>query len=251
MRRYDHKPDEAFMVRRYERQREGVERVRRTVERDGRRGYLDIFDVAIDTAVGAAQYGWALGEPIETLRAWLAEAAAWAAEALDRGQVLDGRRAEWAHVAALLAGDDGVAKRVAAGVPEGGFDDDVPVAREYLDGLARLVRGDDDWAGAAAAAMAEAARSPGAHPETVDAFESLDDLLGAVAASDQGAFDAAVAARTASLVRQFGRSVENRRHRDGGLDRRGAALAALAARRRLAMPDNDYLATELVLAAVG
>lgn len=249
MRRYDHKPDEAWIFRAYDSDRSGIERVRRTVERSGRQGRLHVFDVAISTAVQAAQYGWALGEPVEMLAEWLAEAAAWADEALERGQVLDARRAEWGLVAALLAADDGVAERVAAGVPEGGFDDDAAVGGEYLDGLARLIRGDDDGAGAAAAAMAEAGRSPAARPETAEAFEHLDDLLGAVAAGDQGAFDAAVAARTASLVRQFKRSVENRRHADGVLDRRGAALAALARRRGLALPDNDYLATELVRAA--
>lgn len=246
MRRYAHKPDEKWMVGEYQFQREGIERVCRTVERSGRQaGRLHVFDIAISTNVVAAQYGWALGEPVEVLRPWLAEAAGWADEALERGQVPDARRAEWGLVAALLAGDDGVAKAVAAGVPEGGFDGDDPVARQYLDGLARLVRGDHEGAAGAAAAMAEAAASPAAHPVAVEAFAHLD---GAVAAGDQGAFDAAAATRTASVVRQFKRSVETRRRADGVLDRRGAVLAALAARRGMALPDDDYLATDLVKA---
>ncbi len=199
----------------YDFEKEGIELVRLTVERSGRQGRLHVFDVAVSRAVEAVQYGWALGESVEVLRQWLAEGAGWAGEALDRGQELDSGRADSWLVAALVAGDRALAERVAARVPEGGFAEDAPVARQYLDGLARLVRGDTKGAVAAAAAMAEAARSPRAHPETVEFFEGLDRLLGCIAARDQVCLDDAVEDRSAALVRQCKRSVEMRRFLPG------------------------------------
>lgn len=63
MRRYQHKPDQAWIERRFAFHKEGVEVVRRTVERSGRqRGKVSVFDTAIDTVFQAVSHGWAFGE---------------------------------------------------------------------------------------------------------------------------------------------------------------------------------------------
>lgn len=252
MRPFRHNPDQAWIERQFEEEKLGVRTVTVTVERSRASGRLTIFSVAVQTALDAARFGWALGAPVDALRPWLVQAGDWAGEAIERGLVLDGALAQKWLAVALVAGDSPLAERIARMVPdqvEGQARRD-PVAREFLIALSALTTGDLDAAAAAAAAANEAAQGPGASPETVEAYEGLADLAAAVASSDQGAFDRALAGRTEAVVRQLKRSAEARRNREGLLDLRAAAVAAIAHRVGLKLPaDNSYIGTELIQAA--
>lgn len=145
MRRYRHQPDEVWIAEEYAFQNEGVDDVRRTVERSGRqKGKVSVFDMAIRTVFQAVSHGWALGDRVDQLRSLLVEAAGWVDETLDRGRELDEGLAEWFLATAVLASAWPVASRVAAMVPDHvvGLEASDAVSRQYLVALAALIRGD-------------------------------------------------------------------------------------------------------------
>ncbi|MGH9153888.1 MAG: hypothetical protein ACRD03_16185 [Acidimicrobiales bacterium] len=250
MRRYEHQPDQEWIERRYERSRDGVDDVRRTVERVGRqKGKPGVFGDAMFTVLQAVAYGWALGEPVGGLLAWLEEAAGWVDEALDRGQALDDGLAERFLWTATLAGAWPAAARVAALVPDRveGLEASDPLSRHYLIGLAALVGGDLEGAAAAAGAMREAHADPTVPPYTIDAFAHLDEVLAAAAARDPGALSGAVARRSAAVAGKYGASIEERRNMHGLLDLRASAVVACAVAAGV-VPEvsSDYVAIELL-----
>ena len=187
MRRYTHQPDEAWIERNYAFHKDGVERVRRTVERSGRQGgKVIVFDTAIRKVFDAVSCGWALGEPVAELRAWLEEAAGWVDEALDRGRELDGNLADWYLGTAALARGWPTAARVAAMVPDRvtASEGRSRLGNDFLAALAALVAGDLEAAEAAAEAMRAAQSDPTVPPHAVDAYAHLDELVSATAARD-------------------------------------------------------------------
>lgn len=250
MRRYQHKPDQAWIERNYSFNKEGVEDVRRTVERSGRqKGKVTVFNTAIDTVFEAVSCGWALGDPVDQLRSWLVEAAGWVEEALERNRELDGGLAEKWLATAVLAGAWPVASRVAAMVPGRvvGFEERSSVAREFLAGLAALVGGDLDAAAAAADAMRAAQGDWTVPPHVIEAYAHLDELIAATAARDAASLAAAIERRSAALARQYGASIEDRRNEHGLLDLRGTAVVACAVAAGI-RPETttDHIAVDLV-----
>lgn len=250
MRSYQHKPDQAWIERRFAFHKEGVEVVRRTVERSGRqRGKVSVFDTAIDTVFQAVSHGWALGEAVDQLRSWLVEAAGWVDEALDRGREVDpGVAGKWLATS-VLARAWPVASRVAAMVPERvvGFEQRDPVSRHYLVGLAALVSGDLQAAAAAAEAMGAAHGDRTVPPHIIEAYAHLDELLATTAARDAPSLAAAMEHRSEALARQYGASIEDRRNGHGLLDLRGTAVVACAVAAGV-RPETttDYIAVDLV-----
>ena len=247
MRTYLHKPDLDWVRARYDRAVDRLEKVMRTVERRRASGTVDVtlYNTAIETALTVAQFAWALEEPPHVVRGHLNVAGAWVNEAVEQGVALRLGQAEaWLEVSIL--GGARPATSVAED-PEALRNSDEAVIREFLVALARLAEGDRAAAARAAEAMGAAAASTSASPEAVAYFEGLGDLIRAVAARDQREFDLAANARVDALVREFGRSIEQRRHRCGLLDPRGAAVATLASREGLRVPsESAYLGAELI-----
>lgn len=253
MRRYQHKPDRAWIERSFVSEKEDIDVVTETVQRSGRgAGRLLVFDTAVDTVLDAARLGWALGEPVDVVRPWFVQASIWVGEAVERGRALDGNLAERWLAVALVACNWGVAEQVAGRVPDHieGLAGHEPLAREFLVALSGLAAGESPRVAQAATAMGEASQGPSSSPVTNEGYEGLAALAAAVAMNDQASFDVAVRARTAAMVRRCKRSVEGRRHPECLLDLRGAAIAAVAHRAGLQLPrDNAYLGTELLQVA--
>ncbi len=250
MRRYDHGLDADWIARQATITQRLVDSARRTLDRERAEGRLNepMFDTAVNYAVERVQDGWALGEPVDELRARLDEAAGWAREALDWGMRLDGLEAyRWLETA-LLSGDSALALEVAGRIPDEieELDIQVPVARDFLAALARLVERRLEDAERLSIAVAEASSGPRRSLAGAREFAGLGELVGATATRDQAGFDQAVSIRTASVVARYDRSEEGRRHRHGLLDLPGASVAAIARALGLRLPSgHTYLATEL------
>ncbi|MBW3650941.1 MAG: hypothetical protein KY458_10275 [Actinobacteria bacterium] len=250
MRRYQHQPDQTWIERNYAFHKGGVEDIRRTVERSARQqGKVTVFDRAIRKVFQAVSCGWGLGDPVDQLRPWLVEAAGWVDEALERGREVDEGLAEWFLATAVLASAWPVASRVAAMVPDHvvGLEASDPVSRQYLAGLAALIRGDLETAAAAAEAMGAAQGDRTVPPHVIDAYAHLDELIAAAAARDAPALAEAIEHRSAALARQYGASIEDRRKEHGLLDLRGTAVVACAVAAGI-RPETttDYIAVDLV-----
>jgi len=249
MRNYDHAPDTDFAGKDYRRFLDRLPRVQATIERVVPKGDVGIYSVAVNRALDAARYGWALGEPVEDVAALLRRAAGWVAEGLDRGRTLDTLIVpRWLGIA-MVVGDRELAARIAGAIPEGvaRLEEKSAVGRWFLAGLAALALSRAATAAQAAGEMTTWLGSAETSPGAAEAYEALDRLLAATAEVDQAGFDTAAAARSSALARDFGRSIEQRRNPNGLLDLPGAAVAAAAHRAGLTLPaGNAYLGTELI-----
>jgi len=249
MRNYDHAPDTDIAAERYRRFLDRLPRLSATIARVVPKGDLGVYDVAVNRALDAARYGWALGEPVEGVAALFRRAAGWVAEGLDRGRTLDALIVErWLGIA-MVVGDLELAARIAGAVPKGvaGLDEEPAVWQSFLVGLSGLAREDAAATAQAAGEMTTWLGSAETSPEAAEAYEVLDRLLAATAEVDQAGFDTAAAARSSAVARDYGRSIEQRRNPNGLLDLPGAAVAAAAHRAGLTLPaGNAYLGTELI-----
>jgi hypothetical protein len=247
MRTYLHDPDLRWVRARYDRAVARLDRVTLTIDRRRDSGSVGVtlYNTAIEIALTVAQFAWALEEPSHVVRDSLDVAGRWVNEAVEQGVELRLGQAEtWLEIS-ILSGAR-VVTSVADG-PEALRNGDEAVVREFVVALARLADGDREAAAHRADAMNGAAASTDGSPETVAYFEGLGDLIRAVAARDQRQFERASTARVDALVREFGRSIEQRRHRYGLLDPRGAAVTALAWRDGLRIPgEYAYLGAELI-----
>ncbi len=245
-RKYLHKPDLKWVSAHYDRKVAGLEKVTRTIaERraSGKLG-LTLYNTGIDTALTAAQFAWALEKPPSVAADYLISGGGWVTEALQYYMALSIGQAEaWLAVSIVAGGKP--ATSVAKDFTTLRNSADEPLARNFLDALGGLAEGDRR----AALSAAEAMDSAGAKtPQDIrDYFDGLSDMIGAAAARNQSCFDQAASIRIGALVRAFGRSIEQRRNSYGLLDIRGAAVAALAFRDGLRVPnDYAYLGAELI-----
>jgi hypothetical protein len=249
MRNYDHAPDADFAAERYQQYVDRLPRMQTTIARVVPKGDVGVYDVAVNRALDAARYGWALGKPIEDVEALHRRAASWVAEGLDRRRPLDAVIVERWLAIAMIVGDRELAERIADAIPEAvaKLERRSAVGQWFLIGLSALAREDTATATHSAEEMTARLDSAETSPETAETNEALDRLLAATAQVDQADFDAAAAARSAALARDFGRSVEQRRDPNGLLDVQGAAVAAAAHRAGLTLPAGTaYLGSELI-----
>jgi hypothetical protein len=247
MRAYDHHPDWEWITEHLRHCEQRVTRMEATVERLRPKQMLEPFTVALLPFQDFVTYGWAMGVSLGSLRDRLRLVAGWVEEALDLGTP-ENPDVQRALVLACMAGAWDTAARVGALVPDHLITPvHDPLSGGWLTGLARLAQGDHAAAATAARDMRAALDDPTVPPSIIELYATLTDLL-AAAARDAAALHTAMTTRSIDLATRAARTTEDRRRAYGLLDTWGAATIATAHRDGIDLPDNPYLATDLIRA---